>query len=105
MVHRTTEIVLGFTGLAPGASLPQACAARARRAWDCPLVLGTMTGMTVRTLGVEEEFLLVDTLTWRPAPVAPAVIADAAGALAVPAAPLDGALAQAALLERGALLG
>src|SRR4051812_11652023 len=38
------------------------------------------TATTVRTLGVEEEFLLLDRATWRPAPVAPRVLADYADA-------------------------
>src|SRR4051794_19523954 len=38
------------------------------------------TAMPVRTFGVEEEFLLVDRATWRPAPVADKVVADCADA-------------------------
>lgn len=49
-----------------------------------------MTAMSVRTLGVEEEFLLVDPATGRPVPVAPAVLAGApAGVGAGPGLPLE----------------
>jgi carboxylate-amine ligase len=41
-----------------------------------------MTGVTLRILGVEEEFLLVDAVTGRPAPVARAVVADSGGSAA-----------------------
>ncbi len=70
-----------------------------------------MAGMTARTLGVEEEFLLVDAATLRPTAAAPEVIADAsrrtgpAGTVAMPPHADLAALGQAALLEDGALLG
>jgi glutamate---cysteine ligase / carboxylate-amine ligase len=38
------------------------------------------TAAPVRTFGVEEEFLLVDRTTWRPAPVAQEILADCADA-------------------------
>ncbi|HYY10959.1 MAG TPA: glutamate-cysteine ligase family protein, partial [Kineosporiaceae bacterium] len=69
--------------------------------------------MTARTLGVEEEFLLVDAATLRPTAAAPEVIADAsrrsvpAGTVPLPPQ-VDGdlgPLAQAAMLDDGALLG
>ena len=72
-----------------------------------------MSGMTARTLGVEEEFLLVDAATLRPTAAAPEVIADAsrrsvpAGTVPLPPQ-VDGdlgPLAQAAMLDDGALLG
>jgi carboxylate-amine ligase len=67
--------------------------------------------MTARTLGVEEEFLLVDAATLRPVAVAPAVIADAsrrtapAGTVPVPRRADLASLEQAAMLDDGALLG